>query len=298
VRRRLGPQKVSERRACRVLDQPRSTQRYQSRRPNDEPQLLREMRALARQRPRFGAERIHRLLVERDWHVNPKRVHRLWRRENMQVPRKQHRRRRFSGGSENSCVRRRAQHKDHVWSYDFVTDRTEDGRQLRLLVAIDEYTRECLAIEAARSFTAQDVIGVLQYLFAVRGTPQHIRSDNGPEFVAKSVRHWLDRAAVKTLFIAKSSPWENGYVESFNGKLRDELLNRELFLSLEEACWVIDRWRLDYNHRRIHSALDYQTPAAYAAGCVLPASATPQPPEHSRVKYRDSLTQPGTKTGG
>ncbi len=283
VRRRLGPEEVSERRACRVLDQPRSTQRYQSRRPKDEPRLLREMRALARRRPRFGAERIHRLLVSRDWQVNHKRVHRLWKRENMQIPRKQHRRRRFPGGSENSCVRHRAEHKDHVWSYDFLTDRTEDGRQLRLLAVIDEYTRECLAVEVARSFTAEDVVGALQYLFAVRGTPQHIRSDNGPEFVAKSVRRWLERADVKTLFIAKGSPWENGYVESFNGKLRDELLDRELFLSLEEARWVTDRWRLDYNHHRIHSALDYQTPAAYAAGCVLPASATPPPPEHSRV---------------
>ena len=130
---------------------------------------------------------------------------------------------------------------------------------------IDEYTRECLAIEVDRSFTAQDVIGVLQYLFAVRGTPQYIRSDNGPEFVAKTVRRWLQRADVGTLFIAKGSPWENGYVESFNGKLRDELLNQELFLSLAEVRWVIDRWRLDYNHHRIHSALNYQTPAAYAA---------------------------------
>ena len=155
---------------------------------------------------------------------------------------------------------------------------------------IDEYTRECLAIEVGRSFTTQDVIGVLQYLFAVRGTPQHIRSRptprvgaRGPEFVAKAVRRWLQRADVRTLFIAKGSPWENGYVESFNGKLRDELLNQELFLSLEEARWVIDRWRLDYNNHRIHSALDYQTPAAFAAGCVPPASATPQPPEHSRT---------------
>ena len=148
---------------------------------------------------------------------------------------------------------------------------------------IDEYTRECLAIEVARSFTAQDVIGVLQYLFAVRGTPQHIRSDNGPEFVAKTVRRWLQRADVGTLFIAKGSPWENGYGESAGGKLRDELLNQELFLSLAEVHWVIGRWRLDYNHHRIHSALNYQTPAAYAAGCVLPASATPPPAEHSRV---------------
>ncbi len=145
VRRRLGPQKVSERRACRVLGQPRSTQRYQSRRPDDEACLLREMRALARQRPRFGAERIHDLLVKRHWRVNHKRVHRLWKRENMQVPKKQHRKRRFSGCSENSCVRHRAEYKDHVWSYDFVTDRTEDGRQFRLLVVVDEYTRECLA---------------------------------------------------------------------------------------------------------------------------------------------------------
>ena len=256
------------------------------------------MRTLARQRPRFGAERIHQLLVQRDWKVNEKRVHRLWKREHMQVPRKQHRKRRFPGGSENSCVRHRAEHKDHVWSYDFLTDRTEDGRQLRLLAVIDEYTRECLAIEVGRSFTAHDVIGVLQYLFAVRGAPQHIRSDNGPEFVAKAVCRWLDRADVKTLFVAKGSPWENGYVESFNGTLRDELLNREIFLSMEEARWVIDRWRLDYNHHRIHSALDYQTPAAYATGCVLPSPATPTTPDHSRITNPDSLTQPGAKVGG
>ena len=156
--RRLGPAKVSERRACRVLGQPRGTQRYQSLRPDDEPKLLHEMRSVARQRPRFGAKRIHKLLIERDWRVNHKRIHRLWKREKMQVPGKQHRRRRLKlGGSENSCVRHQALHKDHVWSYDFVADRTEDGRQLRFLVVIDEYTRECLAIEVARSFTAQDL---------------------------------------------------------------------------------------------------------------------------------------------
>ena len=227
---------------------------------------------------------MHQLLVQRHWQVNHKRVHRLWKQEQMQVPRKQHRRRRLSpGSSENSCVHHRARHKDHVWSYDFLTDRTEDGRHLRLLAVIDEFTRECLAIEVDRSFTADDVIGVLQYLFAVRGTPRYIRSDNGPEFVAKAVCQWLDRANVKTLFVAKGSPWENDYVESFNGKLRDELLNRELFLNLPEARWVIDRWRLDYNHHRPHSALNYQTPAAFAAGWVLPAPATPAPPEPSRT---------------
>ena len=185
----------------------------------------------------------------------------------MQVPRRQKRRRRLPGGSQNGCIRHRSRHKDHVWSYDFLTDRTEDGKQLKLLAVIDEYTRECLALEVARSFTAENVVTTLRYLFAVRGRPQHLRSDNGPEFVAKSVRRWLQQADVETLFIAKGSPWENGYVESFNGKLRDELLNRELFLSRAEARWVIDRWRLDYNHRRPHSALDYQTPAAFAARC-------------------------------
>jgi len=170
---------------------------------------------------------------------------------------------------------------NHVWSYDFVSERTEDGRQLRLLVVIDEYTRECLAIEVRRSFRARDVIDVLRYLFAVRGTPEHLRSDNGPEFVARSVRRWLSQAGVGTLFIAKGSPWENGYVESFNGKLRDELLNRELFLSLEEARWVIDRWRLDYNHHRRHSALDYETPAAYAARSVQQDFATLRPVEQN-----------------
>ena len=199
----------------------------------------------------------------------------------MQVPRKQHRKRRLSlGGSQNSCVRHRAMHRNHVWSYDFVAERTEDGRGLRMLVVIDEFTRECLAIEVGRSFTSDDVIGVLQYLFAIRGVPEHIRSDNGPEFVAKDIRRWLVQAGVGALFIAKSSPWENGYVESFNGKFRDELLNGELFLGLADARWVIDRWRLDYNHRRPHSALGYQTPAAFAANCVLEDSATLHPPEH------------------
>ena len=260
---------------------PRSTPQYQSRRVDDKPRLLREMRALARRRSRFGVERIHRLLLERDGQVNHKRVHRPWKRENMQILRKQHRRRHFSRGSENSCAHRRTEHKDHVWSYEFLTDRTENGRPLRLLAVIDEYTRECLAIEVARSFTDQDVTGVLQYIFAVRGTPQKTHSDNGPESVAKTVRRWLERFDVKTLFIAKDSPWKNGYIESFNGKLRDDILNRGLSLILEEVRWVIDRWRLDYNHHRIHSSLDYQTPAAFAAGCVLPAS--PTPPEHSRV---------------
>ena len=266
MRRRLGPDKISERRACRVLGQSRTTQRYQSQRPAADRKLLQAMRRIADRRPRFGSPRTHRLLQALGWRVNHKRVERIWQEENMQVPHKQHKRRRLpSGGSENSCVRKRTEHKDHVWSYDFVADRLENGRQIRMLVVLDEFTRECLAIEVSRSFTAKQVIEVLRYLFAVRGTPKFVRSDNGPEFVAKELRKWLDQADVKTLFITPGSPWENGYVESFNGKLRDELLNQELFLSLEEARWVVDRWRLDYNHHRPHSALDYQTPAAFAA---------------------------------
>jgi len=168
--------------------------------------------------------------------------------------------------SANGCVRHRSMHRNHVWSYDFLTERTEDGRQLRILVVIDEFTRECLAIEVGRSFTARDVIMTLQYLFAVRGAPEYLRSDNGPEFVAKEVQEWLARACVRTLSIQKASPWENGYVESFNGKLRDELLDRELFLSLPEARVVLDQWRVDYNHRRPHGGLKWLTPAAYVAG--------------------------------
>ena len=239
------------------------------------------MRRISRANPRYGVPRISRELKAEGWRVNSKRVHRLWKQESMQVPRKQHSKRRLSlGGSQNSCVRHRAMRRNHVWSYDFVAERTEDGLALRMLVVIDEFTRECLAIEVGRRFTSDDVIGVLQYLFAIRGVPTHIRSDNGPEFVAKDIRRWLVQAGVGTLFIAKSSPWENGYVESFNGKFRDELLNGELFLGLEDARWVIDRWRLDYNHRRRHSALGYQTPAAFAANCVLEHSATLHPPEH------------------
>ncbi len=221
----------------------------------------------------------------------------------MQVPRKQHKRRRLSlGGSENSCVRQRPLRPDHIRSYDFVEDRIEGGRKFRMLVVIDEFTRESLAIEVSSSFTAHRVVETLQYLFAVRGAPGHPRSDNGPEFVAQEVTRWLSRAGVKTLFIAKGSPWENGYVESFKSRFRDELLDRELFLSLAEARWVVDRWRLDYNHRRPHSALDYQTPAAFAARCAAStpelASATPQPTPpfqpHSGSLNQDSLTSGGT----
>ena len=303
VRRSLGPAKVSERRACRVLGQSRSTHRYVQRRPADEAKLLVEMRRIACRHPRWGSPRIHDALRKRGWSVNHKRVERLWREEGMQVPKKQQKRRRQTlGGSENSCVRKRAKRPNHVWSYDFVEDRTEQNRKLRMLVVLDEFTRESLAIEVAWSFTAAQVVEVLGYLFAVRGVPEHLRSDNGPEFMAHAVTRWLERAGVKTLFIAKGSPWENGYVESFNSRFRDELLNRELFVGLEDARWVVDRWRLDYNHQRPHSSLGYQTPAQFAARCLTSApkaaSATPQQPsplrQGSGPLTPDSLIKAGT----
>ncbi len=304
VRRRLGHEKISERRACRALSQPRSTQRYRPRKLDADRRLIAELRRLVEAYPRYGSERVHQLLVGVGWRVNFKRVHRLWKQEHLQVPTKQHKRRRFPGNSDNGCVRYRAAHGNHVWSYDFLMDRTEDGRQLKLLVVIDEFTRECLAIEAGRTFTAKDVILTLQYLFAVRGSPEHVRSDNGPEFIAKEVQRWLERAAVHTLYINKASPWENGYVESFNGKLRDELLNRELFLSLDEARYVLDEWRLEYNHRRPHSGINWQTPAAFAAtmnetmagafpATTLagpPVGATPLPPAQPANQYHPILS--------
>ena len=288
ARRRLGHEKVSERRACKALGQPRSTQRYRPRKIDADRQLIAELRRLVEAYPRYGSVRVHRLLAGPDasvgWRVNFKRVHRLWKQEHMQVPQKQRKKRRLPGCTANSCVRHRPRHRNHVWSYDFLMDRTEDGRQLKLLVVIDEFTRECLAIEAARSFTARDVILTLQYLFAVRGAPEHLRSDNGPEFVAREVQRWLERATVRTLYVNKASPWENGYVESFNGKLRDELLNRELFLGLAEARYVMDEWRMDYNHRRPHRGIGWQTPAAFAATAsndadgVFPSATLADPP--------------------
>jgi len=230
--------------------------------------LLKEMRRLVTNYPRYGSERVHELLVGTGWRVNFKRVHRLWKREHLQVLGKQHKRRRLPGHSAHGCVRHRAKYPHHVWSYDFLTDRTEDGRQLKVLVVIDEFTRECLALEVGRTFTAPDVMLTLQYLFAVRTVPKHIRSDNGPEFmefIAKEIQRWLHQASVGTLYIQKASPWENGYVESFNSRLRDELLNRELFLSLPEARYVLDEWRSDYNHHRIHGGLNWMAPAVFAA---------------------------------
>jgi putative transposase len=253
--------------------------------------LLDEMRRLVESYPRYGSERVHQLLVGTGWRVNFKRVHRLWKREHLQVPVKQHRRRRLPGSSANGCVRHKARRPNHVWSYDLLADRTEDGRQLKLLAVMDEFTRECLAVEVGRTFTARDVMLTLQYVFALRGAPEHIRSDNGPEFIGKEIRRWLARASVDTLYIQKGSPWENGYVESFNGRLRDELLNREIFLSVPEARYVLDEWRDDYNQRRPHGSLNWRTPAAYAASLAgPPVGATPLPAAQPADQHQPILS--------
>jgi putative transposase len=233
---------------------------------HEDRQLIADMRRLALRWPRFGYRRITALLQQEGWRVNVKRVHRLWKVEGLQIRRKARKRRRM-GTSTNACHRRKPRYKDHVWGYDFVSERTERGGQMKLLSVVDEFTRECLAIEVERKFTGQDVVNVLKELFAIRGRPKHLRSDNGPEFACKAVRKWLRQSGVGTLFIEPGSPWENGYIESFNGKLRDECLNGELFLNMTEMRYVVDRWRLDYNHHRPHSMLNWMTPALYAAQC-------------------------------
>jgi transposase InsO family protein len=219
---------------------------------------------IARAHPRYGYRRIWALLRNEGLRVNVKRIHRLWRKAGLKVPQKQHKKRRV-GSSVNGIIRHRAQHIDHVWCYDFVKDQTTDSRPLKFLPIEDEFTRECLSIDVARSITAKDVIETLKELFAVRGAPKFIRSDNGPEFIATAIRGWLKDSNVGTLYIEPGSPWENAYSESFNGRLRDELLNRELFPSLREAKLIVEEYRLEYNHRRPHSSLEYQTPAGFAA---------------------------------
>ncbi len=244
-----------------MLGQARATQRYKPLPPCDEKRLTEEIIELASKHGRYGYRRITALLNnERGWKVNHKRVERTWRREELKVPKKQPKRSRL-WLNDGSCVRLRPEHKDHVWSYDFMIDRTANGRAFKILNIIDEYTRECLAILVSRKIRNQDVIDLLFQLFILRGIPEHMRSDNGPEFTAEAVRKWLNRVGVKTLFIEPGSPWENGYIESFNGKLRDELLNREIFMTLGEAMVLIEQWRREYNQVRPHSSLRYRPPA-------------------------------------
>ena len=263
VRDALGRDVVSERRGCRVLGQVRSTQRRGRYPPNEERQLLRRMVELAMEYGRYGYRRIAAMLREEGWLVNHKRVERLWRLEGLKVPERQPKRGRL-WLTDGSCIRLRSAYKDHVWSYDFMMARTSDGRPLRLLTVMDEYSRECLAIDVGRRITSDDVLERLTELFVQRGVPAYVRSDNGPEFTATVVREWLERVGVKTLYIEPGSPWENGYIESFNGKLRDELLNGETFDTVLEAQVLVETWRRHYNAVRPHSSLGYRPPAPEA----------------------------------
>ena len=263
VRRQLGETRASERRACKVLGQTRSTQRRAPLVPDDEPLLIKRMVELATQYGRYGYRRITAMLRREGWRVNHKRIQRLWSREGLKVPSKQPKRRRL-WFNDGSCVRLRPAYKNHVWAYDFVMTRTHDGRPVRMLTILDEYTRECLAIDVARRMNHQSVLERLADLFVRKGVPDYIRSDNGSEFTAQAVRDWLERLGVKTAYIGPGSPWENGYNESFNGKLRDELLNGEIFDTLLEAKVLIERWRREYNTIRPHSSLGYVPPAPEA----------------------------------
>jgi len=225
--------------------------------------LVERIIELAIQYGRYGYRRVTAMLRQEGWRVNHKRVERIWRQEGLKVPKKQPKRSRL-WLNDGSCIRLRPQFRDHVWSYDFVIARTDEGKAFRILNIIDEYSRECLAILAKRRITSQDVIDQLFELIIFRGIPGHIRSDNGPEFTAKAIRRWLNRVGVKTLFIEPGSPWENGYIESFNGKLRDELLSREIFTTLTEAKVLIEQWRREYIQVRPHSSLGYRPPAPEA----------------------------------
>ena len=282
---------MSERRVCRVLGQHRSTQRRTPSGRDDEERLTADIVELARQYGRYGYRKIAELLRSTaGWVVNDKRVERIWRREGLKVPAKQPKRGRL-WLNDGSCIRLRAERPNHVWSYDFVEDRTHEGRKYRMLNIVDEFTHECLAICIARKLKSTDVIDVLSDLFILRGVPEHVRSDNGPEFVAKAVQDWIAAVGAKTAYIAPGSPWENGFIESFNARLRDELLDGEIFYSLKEARIVIESWRRHYNTVRPHQSLGYKPPApeVFVPTIAARTSAQPRPAQTSALAPRPSL---------
>jgi transposase InsO family protein len=266
---------VSERHACKALGQHRSTQRYELKMPEKDRPLTEAIREQANKRKhrRYGYRRITEILCILGWMVNHKRVYRIWRQGGLRIPQKRGRKKHHNGRGLNACDRRPPEYMNHIWSYDIMEERLENGRTVRILNVIDEFTRECLASEVAFSIKSYDVIELLRYLFLVRGCPAYLRSDNGSQFTARRVKRFLEELGVDMLFIEPGSPWENGYVESFNSRMRDELLDGELFLHIDEMKYVVERWRMDYNHYRPHSSLSYTTPAGFAelcrqAGCI------------------------------
>jgi transposase InsO family protein len=283
--------KLSERRVCRVLGQHRSTQRRRPKGPEDEQALIDDITALVRQYGRYGYRKIAELLRSTaGWVVNDKRVERLWRREGLKVPPKQPKKGRL-WLADGSCIRLRAEYPNHVWSYDFVEDRTHEGKKYRMLNIIDEFTHESLAIRIDRRLKSIDVIDVLSDLFILRGVPGHIRSDNGPEFVAKAVQKWITAVGAKTAYITPGSPWENGFIESFNARLRDELLDGEIFYSLAEAKIIIESWRRHYNTVRPHGSLGYKPPApeVFVPAIAARSASQPHPASPPTLASRPSM---------
>jgi putative transposase len=265
---------VSERWACQVVGQHRSTQRYEPLQAEDDAVLRSRLRAISKDRPRWGYRRAHALLAREGWEINRKRVQRVWREESLRVPARRRKRQRL-GDSTVPASRLVAEHPNHVWALDFQFDQTADGRVLKLLNVVDEFTREAMQMLVERRIDADGTVGVLEGLTALRGAPQHIRCDNGPELTAHALRDWCRFAKAGTSFIEPGSPWQNPYVESFNGRVRDELLDVEEFSCLAEAQVLIEDWRQDYNSHRPHSALGMLTPAAFAA--TLLAVPDPKP---------------------
>lgn len=241
----------------------RSSKRYIPKKQADEEALREDIVRLASKYGRYGYRRITALLRAEGWRVNYKRVERIWREEGLKVPKKQAKRGRLYF-NDGSCIRLRPLHKNHVWSYDFVQERLHNGKKIRMLTVIDEFTRKCLRIEVRNNLNATHVLEVLAELFLQEGMPDFIRSDNGSEFTAQKVQKWLEKLEVKTAYITPGSPWENGYNERFNGILRDELLNGEIFYTLKEAKVIVESWRKHYNQVRPHSSLGYRPPAPKA----------------------------------
>ncbi|QDU43395.1 IS2 transposase TnpB [Symmachiella dynata] len=276
-----------------MVKQPRSSQRYVAQPRDDEHGLLKRMLQLVGRRSRFGYRRIAHLLRREGWRASDTRVYRLWRREGLKVPQKKRKKRRL-GTTANGCHRRKAASQNDVWAWDFVFDRTASGSPLKWLSIVDEHTRECLALKVDRSITSEDVIDTLAELFAMRGVPRHVRSDNGPEFVAQALRSWLGQLGVEALYIAPGSPWENGFAESFHSRFRDEFLATEEFESLRAARQLTTVWREDYNEHRPHSSLGYLTPAEFGqrltsartrqTGSAPPTIAAPSAPPATQAE--------------
>lgn len=260
---------ISQRRACVILGAHRTTIRHHGRCAGDEDRLRSDIIRLSSRYGRYGYRRITAMLHAEGWRVNHKRVERIWREEGLKIPKKQPKRGRLYL-NDGSCIRLKPLYPNHVWSYDFVADKLACGRGIRMLTVIDEYTRECLTIRVAYRLKSDDVLDVLSDLFLLKGMPDYIRSDNGSEFTAHTLREWLKELKVRTAYIEPGSPWENGFNERFNGSLRDECLNGELFYTLREAQVIVEAWRKEYNHIRPHSSLNYRPPAPLATISMLP----------------------------